>query len=136
MLKFSNVCWIHKNMASLRYRPHCFKHNSSSSTPRPVNHCQIIKSLSVPACNSVFWKSFEEAVKSIGVVSRSSRAVFIGYKFFLNLFFSFFLFFVFFCGIGNLFFIIYFLFIQNVSLLVTEGIFHTPDISISKNLVE
>ena len=81
-------------------------------------------------------------MKSIGVVSWSSRAVFIGYKFFLNFYLSFFsficlffLFFVFFfCGISNLFFIIYFLFVQNVSLLVTDGIFHTPDISISKKL--
>ena len=84
VLKFSNVHWIHKNTVSLWYCPHCFKHNSSSSTPRPVNHRQIIKSLSVPTCNSVFRKSFEEAVKSIGVVSRSSRAVIISISFFLT----------------------------------------------------
>ena len=85
VLKFSNVHSIHKHTAFLRYRLRCFKHNSSSSTPRPVNHHRVIKSSSVPACNSVFWKLFEEAVKSIGVVSWSSRAVFIRYKFFLKL---------------------------------------------------
>ena len=89
-LKFSNVRWIHKNTASLRYRPCCFKHNSSSSTPCPINHHRIIKSSSIPACNSVFQKLFEEAVKSIGVVSWSSQAVFIRYKFFLNFYLSFF----------------------------------------------
>ena len=134
VLKLSNIRSIHQHTAFLRYRLWCFKHNSSSSTLHPVNHRRVIKSLSVPAYNSMFWKSFEEAVKSIGVVSRSSRAVFIGYKFFLNFICLFFLFFVPFCGIGNLFFIIYFLFVRNVSLLVTNSIFQTPDISISRKL--
>ena len=96
VLKFSNICWIHKNMASLRHHFRCFKHNSSLSTPHLVNHCRIIEFPSVPACNSMFWKAFEEAMKSIGIVSWSSREVFIRYKFFLNFYLSFSLSFVFF----------------------------------------
>ena len=61
-------------------------------------------------CSSMFQKAFEEAVKDIGIISWSSREVFIEYKFFLNFSFAFSFFSLSFHCICNLFFVAYFLF--------------------------
>ena len=81
----------------------------------------------------MFRKAFEEAVKDIGMVSRSSQEVFIEYKFFLN-FLSLFLFFLCLFIVFVIFFLLLiFFFAQYVSLLVSNGSFLVLIRSISKN---
>ena len=100
----------HENTAFCQHRLCCFKCHLSLSIPCLIDHCRLIKFLSVPMCSSMFQKAFEEAVKDIGIVSWSSREVFIEYKFFLNFSFAFSFFSLSFHCICNLFFVAYFLF--------------------------
>ena len=82
----------------------------------------------------MFRKAFEEAVKDIVIVSRSSQEVFIEYKFFLN-FLSLFLFFLLclFIVFVIFFLLLIFFFAQYVPLLVSNGSFLVLIRSISKN---
>ena len=69
---------------------------SSSFCPRPLCASLIFFNSSkfspVSKCSSVFRKVFEKAMRSVGIISQCTREVFVGYRFFLLLFYFYFAF--------------------------------------------